>query len=143
MVGHRGPRYRRFGTASARLDDVANYLPARLFAALVAVVRPWSAADVVRTVRRDAAAHPSPNSGVAEAAAAACLGRQLGGPLRYGSRREERPFLGSGPRPAPADIARARRLTSHVELAVLALLGAATLPSGRRGERTSMTWRTR
>jgi adenosylcobinamide-phosphate synthase len=90
MVGHRSARYARFGWASARLDDVANFVPARATAVLVMVVRPHAAAAIREAVRRDARAHPSPNAGVAEAAFAAALGVQLGGPLRYGTRTESR-----------------------------------------------------
>jgi adenosylcobinamide-phosphate synthase len=122
MVGHRSPRYEEFGWASARLDDVANYVPARLTALLVATVRPRAANAVRRAVRADAPAHPSPNAGVAEAAFAGALGVQLGGPLRYGNREERRPTLGTGPRPEPRDIDRAITLASHVELALAALL---------------------
>lgn len=135
MVGHRGERYARFGTAAARLDDVLAWVPARLFAALVAVDTTLGsrsqvvstgagpgrgAGAVVRTVRRDAPAHPSPNSGVAEASVAAALGVELGGTLRYGERVEHRPRLGDGPRPEPADITRARTLVDRVELTVVA-----------------------
>ncbi len=123
MVGHHSPRYEQFGWASARLDDVANYLPARLFALAVAATNPSRAGAVWSAVRHDAPAHPSPNAGVAEAAVAAALGRQLGGPLRYGDRHEDRPALGSGPRPQPVDIAAAIRLVDRTELAVLAVLG--------------------
>ena len=137
MVGHRSPRYHRFGTAAARLDDVANYVPARIYAALVAVVRPWSARTVIEAVKRDAGSHPSPNSGVAEAAAAAALGRELGGPLRYGGRLEERPRLGTGPRPTAGDIARARLLAEQVELTLAAVLILAA--SVRRGSRDDVT----
>ena len=93
MVGRRNERYERFGWAAARLDDVANYVPARIFAGLAVGLRPSQAKDIVTAVRRDAPAHPSPNAGVAEAAVAAALGRQLGGPLRYGTVREDRPPL--------------------------------------------------
>lgn len=119
MVGHRSARYARFGTAAARLDDVLAWAPARTFAGLVAIdtaLRGRGEADVLGLVRRDAPAHPSPNSGVAEAAVAAALGVELGGPLRYGERVEERPRLGEGPRPAAVDIRRARALVDRVEL---------------------------
>ena len=137
MVGHRSPRYQRYGWASARLDDVAGWVPARVTAALVAVVRPSAARDVWRTVRRDAAAHPSPNSGVAEAAFAAALGLRLGGANRYGDRVELRPTLGAGRPPEPADIASAIELLRDVQLALAATLAAAgllgsRLTSGRR-----------
>src|SRR5205085_956363 len=107
MVGHRSTRYARFGWASARLDDAANFVPARATAMLVVLVRPGAATAIRAAVRNDARAHPPPNAGVAEAAFAAALGVQLGGPLRYGTRTERRPLLGRGPRPEPADIERA------------------------------------
>jgi adenosylcobinamide-phosphate synthase len=122
MVGHRNPRYEKFGWGPARLDDIVNLVPARLFAGLVMLCRPRQARRVLEIVRRDAAAHPSPNAGVAESAVAAALGRRLGGPLRYGSRNEVRPDLGDGPRPDAADIARARRLVNDTELALVGLL---------------------
>ena len=124
MVGRLDERYRQFGWAAARLDDVANYVPARLFAALVAALRPSRARTIWQVVRRDAPAHPSPNAGVAEAAVAAAIERELGGPLRYGTRHEERPRLGEGPRPSATDIAAAVRLASQAELLVTALTGA-------------------
>ena len=135
MVGHRNERYGRFGWAAARLDDLANYLPARIFAALVAVVAPERARAVLQAVRKDAPAHPSPNAGVAEAAMAAALGRQLGGPLRYGSTVENRPLVGTGPRPTPVDVARAVDLADRVERVLLAVLGLAWLMGARRGSR--------
>jgi adenosylcobinamide-phosphate synthase len=126
MVGHRSPRYARFGWASARLDDVAAWLPARVCAVAVAAVRPHRAAAVARAVRDQAPAHPSPNAGVAEAAFAAALGIRLGGVNRYGERVEARPTLGGGPAPVPADIARAARLSADVTLALgFASLGLA------------------
>ena len=122
MVGHRSARYQRFGTAAARLDDVAAYVPARVTAGLVCVCRPRQARTVVRAVHRDAAAHPSPNAGVAEAAFAAALGVELGGALRYGARVEDRPRLGTGPRPHVDDIDRAIDLANRVEIAVVTTL---------------------
>jgi adenosylcobinamide-phosphate synthase len=133
MVGHRGRQYERFGRCAARLDDVANLVPARLTAILVAAVCPPRAAAVQRVVRRDAPSHPSPNAGVAEAAFAAALDLELGGIVRYGERVEQRPRLGYGRRPKPGDIPRAVRLADHVELACAALLATAALVSvGRR-----------
>lgn len=135
MVGHRSARYEHFGWCSARLDDAANFLPARLTAALVAGVRPGAAGAIARAVREDAPAHPSPNAGVAEAAFAAALGVELGGRLRYGERVEHRPALGRGPRPGRADIGRAVRLCGDVELALLG--GLIAMGSAAR------TWRER
>ena len=122
MVGRRDERYGNFGWAAARLDDIANFVPARIFAGLVAVLRPDRAREIVTAVRHDAKAHPSPNAGVAEAAVAAALGRELGGPLRYGSAAEDRPRLGDGPRPDPEDVPTAVRLADRVEGAGIALL---------------------
>jgi adenosylcobinamide-phosphate synthase len=135
MVGHTSPRYLRFGWSAARLDDVANFLPARLTALLVAVVRPRRARHVARAVFTQAGAHPSPNAGVAEAAFAGALGVELGGPLRYGERLENRPRLGVGPRPSVADIDRAIALASHVELALVAGLGMKSLALALAAER--------
>ena len=129
MVGHRDDRYERYGWASARLDDAANLAPARLTAMLVASVRPRSAPAVWRAVRRDAPAHPSPNSGVAEAAYAAALGLRLGGKNRYGDRVELRPALGTGRPPEAADIKRAVLLLRHVSFALAAGLAGAGLAS--------------
>lgn len=132
MVGRKDERYLRFGWAAARLDDAANYVPARLFAALVATLRPPQASAVWTAIRNDAPAHPSPNAGVAEAAVAAALGRELGGPLRYGTQQENRPRLGVGPRPAADDIRPAVHLASQAELLLVALALAAWLMGRRR-----------
>jgi adenosylcobinamide-phosphate synthase len=122
VVGHRSPRYERYGWAAARLDDAAGWVPARVTAGLVAVVRPRRARAVLDAVRLDAPAHPSPNSGVAEAAFAAALGLGLGGESAYGDRVELRPPLGTGRPAEPADIARAVGLSRDVSLALAGLL---------------------
>jgi len=133
MVGRRNERYRNFGWASARLDDIANFIPARIFAALVAAVAPAQRGAVRIAARHGARAHPSPNAGVAEAAVAGALGRELGGPLRYGPILENRPPLGTGPRPTAADVPRAVDIVDRVERVLLAALGLAwLLGAGRR-----------
>ena len=119
MVGHRSPRYERFGWAAARADDVANLVPARLCAALTVVLAPLVGGrprTVVRVWRRDGRKHPSPNAGPVEAAFAGALGRTLGGRLAYAGRVEDRPLLGDGPAPQIADIARAATLSGAVSL---------------------------
>ena len=124
MVGHRSARYRRFGWAAARLDDVANVLPARLAAALTVLVAPSAGGRpgaAFRVWRRDGRAHPSPNAGQVEAAFAGALGRTLGGPLAYAGRVEQRPQLGDGPAPDRRDIGRAARLSGAVQVAALAV----------------------
>jgi adenosylcobinamide-phosphate synthase len=125
MVGHRSPRYARFGTAAARLDDALNWPAARLTAALAAALGD-DARGALRAWRRDAPAHPSPNAGRAEAAFAGALGLRLGGPLAYEGRVEQRPYLGDGRAPGPDDIRRAVRLAWAVTAAsaALAALGA-------------------
>jgi adenosylcobinamide-phosphate synthase len=127
MVGYRSARYERFGWASARLDDLAAWVPARVTAALVAAVRPGAGGAVWRAVRGQAPAHPSPNAGVAEAAFAAALGLRLGGELRYGDRSERRPALGDGRAPRAGDIRAAVRLAADVQWALAAGLGAVAL----------------
>jgi adenosylcobinamide-phosphate synthase len=120
MVGHRSPRYAEFGWAAARADDLANLLPARLTAALTVALAPVVGGrprSALRAWRRDGRKHPSPNAGPVEAAFAGALGRTLGGPLSYDGRTEDRPLLGDGPAPGPADIARAARLSLAVSLA--------------------------
>jgi adenosylcobinamide-phosphate synthase len=125
MVGHRDDRYLRYGWASARLDDVAAFIPARLTAALVAVVRPRAAGAIWRAVRTQAPSHPSPNSGVAEAAFAAALDVHLGGVNRYGDRSEHRPTLGTGRAVEPGDIERAVELSRDVSTALAVVLAIA------------------
>ena len=136
MIGHRSPRYARFGWAAARSDDVANYLPARLTGALAVVCAPLvggSGTAAARIWRRDAARHPSPNAGVPEAAFAGALGVRLGGPTQYRHQLEIRPSLGDGPAPAVADLRRAVRLSRLVQAA--ALLAAVGLSSAVRSGR--------
>ncbi|MDQ1744794.1 MAG: adenosylcobinamide-phosphate synthase [Pseudonocardiales bacterium] len=128
MVGHRSARYARFGTAAARLDDLANLVPSRLTAALTVALAGrvgGSPARAYRAWRSDAAAHPSPNAGQCEAAVAGALGVSLGGPTSYRSHTEHRPILGGGRSPQPDDIVRATTLSHLVQYATLAALLAA------------------
>ena len=124
MVGHRSERFEQFGWASARLDDLANYLPARLFGLSVLIVRTRRSAAIVHAVSKDAPLHPSPNAGVAEAAVAGALDVQLGGTLHYGERIEHRPLLGTGSRPDASTI---RETVDLVDRAQFALATAALL----------------
>ncbi|MER5961649.1 cobalamin biosynthesis protein [Streptomyces sp. NPDC002057] len=124
MVGHRSPRHRRFGWASARLDDVAGWPGARLTAAL-ATVAGGNPRGAVRAWRADAAKHPSPNAGPVEASFAGALGVRLGGTLAYGGRVEHRPVLNGTGRPVEvADIDRAVGLSRRVTaLTLVACVG--------------------
>ncbi|MFF3583470.1 cobalamin biosynthesis protein [Streptomyces mirabilis] len=114
MVGHRSPRYRRYGWASARLDDVAGWPGARLTAVLAALAGD-SPRAALRAWRADAVKHPSPNAGPVEASFAGALGVRLGGTLSYGGRVEHRPELnGAGRAVHVDDIERAVRLSRRV-----------------------------
>ena len=136
MIGHRSPRYVRFGWAAAKLDDAANYAAARVTAALAAVCAPivgGSPSGAVIAWRRDAGRHPSPNAGVVEAAFAGALGVQLGGPTHYHYEVQIRPALGAGRPPSVTDLRRAVRLSRAVQASVaLVLVGlSAAVRSGR------------
>ena len=110
MIGYRNDRYAAFGWAAARLDDVLNWIPARLTGLLIWLIHgrpvPWSA------VRRDARLHRSPNAGWLEAAMAPVLGVALAGPRSYDGRMRDFPWVNGGGRGAagPDDVDRAVRV---------------------------------
>ncbi|WP_217544086.1 cobalamin biosynthesis protein [Streptomyces sp. GbtcB6] len=127
MVGHKSARYRRYGWASARLDDVAGWPGARLTAVLAALAGS-DTKGAVRAWRADAAKHPSPNAGPVEASFAGALGVRLGGTLSYGGRVEHRPVLnGEGRAVEVADIDRAVRLSRRVGWLALGASAAGAL----------------
>ncbi|MFI6323406.1 cobalamin biosynthesis protein [Nonomuraea sp. NPDC050556] len=126
MIGHHNPRYERFGWAAAKLDDVANYVPARI-TGLVTVLVSGNARKALAVLRRDGHRHPSPNAGRCEAAFAGALDLTLGGTNVYGSRVEHRPEMGDGPKPETGDIRRAVRLTRAVSWTAAALAVLATV----------------
>ena len=127
MIGHRTQRHRAFGWAAARIDDLANIIPARFTGLLFALVctRPRAA---LATMWRDARRHRSPNAGWPEAALAGALEIRLSGPRTYHDRVADEPWLNEGaPVPQPADIERALRLFWFAILAMalgLAILAA-------------------
>jgi adenosylcobinamide-phosphate synthase len=95
--GYRNERYELFGWASAKLDDLANYIPSRITGLLIPVAAfllglRWQ--DSYRVFLRDRGKHPSPNAGQTEAAFAGALGLQLGGLSYYGGKASEKPTLG-------------------------------------------------
>ena len=129
MIGHRSARHRDFGRAAARLDDAANYIPARLSGLLVALAAPLAGGHPVRAFRimgDDAPSHRSPNAGWPEAAMAGALNVALAGPRRYAGTVVRDPFLNSGGNPAPssADVRRALRVYIGANLELLALAAA-------------------
>ncbi|MER3423905.1 MAG: cobalamin biosynthesis protein CobD, partial [Nitrospiraceae bacterium] len=129
MVGHQDAKYRYFGWASARLDDLANWVPARITALLLVL----AAGIQIRTMRqawcmlrRDGNKHPSPNSGRPEAAMAGALGVQLGGVNFYDGLASERPRLGDALVPlAPFHITSALCLMAWASLMAMTLAAAA------------------
>ena len=125
MIGHRTPRHEAFGMVAARLDDVANLIPARLTALMFVLV----AGRGGRVALRDARRHRSPNAGWPEAAMAGALGVRLSGPRAYGSRVSDEPWLNAGaPDPGPADLGRALAIYRRaVMLAGAMLVGLALL----------------
>ncbi|WP_027717525.1 adenosylcobinamide-phosphate synthase CbiB [Desulfovirgula thermocuniculi] len=126
MVGYRDEAYRDLGWASARLDDLANFLPAR-WAGLLLVVAAWlsgrRAGAAWRALKSDACKHPSPNSGFPEAAMAGALGLRLGGWNYYRGRPSFRPYLNEAGEPP-----RARHISQAVDM--LYLTAALAVASG-------------
>lgn len=136
MVGYRSERYRQFGWASARLDDLLNLVPARLTGLLMvagAFALRLDGRAAWAMLRRDARKHASPNAGYPEAAAAGALGVQLGGTASYFGRRVEKPTLGEPLRPVSVtsylQMVRLMYLSSAGALA-LGLLGLALFRQG-------------
>lgn len=121
MWGYKSPRYLYFGWAAARLDDLVNWIPARLCA--VAYLLAGDARQGALAWRQQAHLHKSPNAGAVMAAGAGALGVIVGGPAQYRGQWEERPELGLGVTAGPEDIERALRLLSRA----LLLLGAGYL----------------
>ncbi|MHB8383097.1 MAG: adenosylcobinamide-phosphate synthase CbiB [Candidatus Binataceae bacterium] len=114
MIGYRDERYLYFGRAAARLDDVANWIPARLSAICIAIAAQLTASrarEAAVAVLADARSHASPNAGYPEAAMAGALGVRLGGAAIYGDEPEPRAVLGASGREATgADIGAARNI---------------------------------
>ncbi len=132
MIGHQTPRHLHFGRFAARLDDTANWLPARLAALLLLLascLTPGTTpAAAWHALRRDARRHRSPNAGWPEAAIAGALGLRLAGPRRYGGDLVDDAWMGDGRATAtPADIRRALRLLARATLVTAAALALALL----------------
>jgi adenosylcobinamide-phosphate synthase len=100
MVGYKNDKYRHFGWAAARLDDIANYIPARISGVLIAlsslfVLRSLpSCSSSLKTMANDGRKHLSPNAGIPEAAIAGALGVKLGGPSTYNGIEIQKPYIG-------------------------------------------------
>lgn len=129
MFGYKNERYLHFGRAAARLDDLVNFLPARLTALLLPIAA-WllslNGSQSWRILKRDRFCHASPNSGHPEAAVAGALGVQLGGPSRYFGQPQDKPTIGDPLHPLTAvHITQTNRLTLTAFLLAAALLLAA------------------
>lgn len=120
MWGYRSPAYRDLGWFSARLDDGANYVPARISGLALVAAAAWNKRGFAafRVLRRDGRAHPSPNGGQSEAAMAGALGIRLGGVNRYAGHLSERPPLGD---------AEYLKRPQHIRDAVMVMLRATAL----------------
>ena len=114
MVGYRNEKYQYFGTAAARLDDLVNWLPARMAALVMVALCPLAGLDAegaFRVWRRDRKKHKSPNSAQTEAAMAGALGVQMAGDAWYFGELHHKPTLGDDLRPVqPSDIKKADQL---------------------------------
>jgi adenosylcobinamide-phosphate synthase len=125
MIGHRSPRHEAFGWAAARIDDVANFIPARLTGLLLALFAGEQRAQAMSCMWRDARHHRSPNAGWPEAAMAGALGIRLCGPRSYHGEVADEPWLNAGGRdPAAVDITRALELYVGAMFALAVLLAA-------------------
>ncbi|WP_323120967.1 adenosylcobinamide-phosphate synthase CbiB [Burkholderia alba] len=133
MWGYKTPRLLRFGWAAARIDDVLNWVPARLTAASYALL--GDTAGAWRCWRTQARHWDSPNAGPVMAAGAGSLNVVIGGPAVYHGALEERPLLGAGQPAAPAHVAAALALVARTTVLWLALLlvGAAFALATRHG----------
>ena len=127
MVGYKNARWLHFGRVPAKLDDAANYIPARLAALLLIAAAKLcgeDAASAYRVWRRDRRKHASPNSAQCEAAMAGALGLRLCGPAVYFGERHEKPWIGDRRREiAPGDIRRACRMEYAGAVLGLAVFG--------------------
>jgi adenosylcobinamide-phosphate synthase len=127
MIGHKNDRYLAFGWAAARIDDLANLIPARLTGLLFAAISPNPPAAFGCMVR-DAGNHRSPNAGWPEAALAASLGVRLSGPRVYHDRVANEPWInGQAPDPGAGDLERGLRQYRTLVFAAGALLALAWL----------------
>lgn len=125
MIGHRNERYEKFGKFAARVDDAANWIPARLSGALFALAA-GGEPRVWRTIWRDAGQHRSPNAGWPESAVAAGLGVRLSGPRSYGDAATDEPWLNAGA-PDPDGTTMKAGLRLYVRAMALAALLLALL----------------
>ncbi|WP_085969703.1 adenosylcobinamide-phosphate synthase CbiB [Bradyrhizobium sp. YR681] len=127
MIGHRSERHEAFGWAAARIDDVANFIPARLTGFLFILLAPRRS-EALSCMTRDARRHRSPNAGWPEAAMAGALGVRLSGPRVYHGNVTSEPWLNEGARdPRAADISEALAVYRRAMLLLAGLLAILAL----------------
>ncbi len=128
MIGYKNDRYKYFGTVAARLDDVLNFIPARLCAVSMILLSPFWGLDFFNAVKvffADRNKSPSPNAGQVESVAAGALGLRLNGPAFYQGKLEEKPYLGIQKRETQIeDILAMNRLMYASNILILLLLTA-------------------
>ena len=121
MIGYRNERYRQFGCVAARVDDVANYLPARLTALLMLLVA--GRVSLLGFVARQGKRHASPNSGYPESALAGILNCRFGGPHHYFGQEVWKPYIGINDRPlTTADMQLAININRRAEVVMVLLI---------------------
>lgn len=119
MIGYRTPRYREFGCIAAHIDDMANYIPARLTAALMVIAS--GKPSLFGFVRRYGRCHASPNSGYPEAALAGILNCRFGGSHYYFGQKFDKPYIGNNDRTLEtADMKTAVRINRTAEIIMVA-----------------------
>ncbi len=135
MVGYKTDRYRAFGCWAAHIDDIANYIPARLTALLMLTFSPPKLGGVrgglnrLKFVRKYGRNHASPNSGYPEAALAAILDCRFGGPHYYFGELFDKPYIGTNGRPLTTeDMRKAVRVNRTAEVLMVAIVLLCQLP---------------
>jgi adenosylcobinamide-phosphate synthase len=140
MVGYRNERYLNFGRAAARLDDIVNFIPARITGFLIVISSLIISRSLftlhfsLKTLLRDGRNHLSPNSGVPEAAMAGALGIRMGGPSTYGGMVVEKPYIGDARTADSTEdylVASGRALAIARVTSALGVLSAAVMLSAR------------
>ena len=135
MVGYKNAQYLEFGWASARFDDLVNWLPSRICGVLMALAAPLvglSGRNALRMMIRDGRNHSSPNSGIPEAAAAGALGVQLGGTNLYFGKAVTKPTIGDPLQPLAASVWRGAVRLMYLSEGIMLLCGLAGLTALRR-----------
>ena len=123
MIGYRNERYQEFGKCAARLDDAANFIPARLSLLIISLGSLITRGRFRKTLTiamRDARKHLSPNAGFPEAAFAGALGMKLGGPNYYGGTLVEKPYIGTSS--GDADLEHIRQACNHMVISSILTL---------------------